>query len=86
MPFYFHIRPIGEIEQGYELSCDGIFPKRVLHERFIEAVIHAVQVGHCLPGEIQVHGCDGDVIETLPLRWEAPGLRSLNPDLEKQAA
>lgn len=71
MPFQFHIRPVGDLEQGFELSCEGIFPRSVHHGRLIEAVIHAVQIGHHLPGEIRVFGCEGEVLETLPLRWEA---------------
>ena len=72
MPLQFHIRPVGDLAQGFELSCDGILPSRVHHDRLIEAVIHAVQVGHAWPGVIQVHDCDGDIVETLPLRWVAP--------------
>jgi hypothetical protein len=83
MPFQFHIRPLGDLEQGFELSCEGIFPTRVHHDRLIEAVIHAVQVGHALPaGEIQVHDCDGDLVETLPLRWSPAPL----VEMERRAA
>jgi hypothetical protein len=78
MPFQFHIKPLGELEQGFELSCEGIFPSAVHHDRFIEAVIHAVQIGHHLPGEIKVFGCEGRVIETLPLRWDAPAFNHLS--------
>lgn len=83
MPLQFHIRPIGDLEQGFELTCDGILPSRVHHERLIEAVIHAVQVGHAWPGEIQVHDCDGDIVETLPLRWVA---RAPHVEMERRAA
>jgi hypothetical protein len=71
MPLQFHIRPVGDLEQGFELTCDGIFSSRVHHDRLIEAVIHAAQVCHAWPGEIQVHDCDGDIVETLPLRRAA---------------
>lgn len=70
MTFNFKIRPLGEPDQGFELSCDGVLAEHVHHERLIEAVIHAVQVGSRLSGEIQVFDCRGRVAETLPLRYE----------------
>ena len=68
MAFTFHIRPIG-LDKGFDLSCEGVFPDSVHHSRLIEAVIHAVQVGNQLEGEIQVFDCDGNVAEILPVRW-----------------
>lgn len=67
MSFHFQIRPVGSEEQGFQLSCEGVFPDEVHHDRLIEAVIHAVQVGSQLPGEIQVFDCEGHVAEVLPL-------------------
>ena len=68
MSFNFQIRPVGTVEQGFELSCEGIFPENIHHSRLIEAVIHAAQVGSHLPGEIQVFDCEGQLAEVLPLR------------------
>jgi hypothetical protein len=70
MSFNFQIRPIGSAEQGFQLSCEGVFPDEVHHDRLIEAVIHAVQVGSRLPGEIQVFDCEGQVAEVLPLCFQ----------------
>ena len=70
MPFHFQIRPVGEVEQGFELSCEGILPDSVHHPRLIQAVIHAVQVGSHLPGEIRVYDCTGELAEVLPLRCD----------------
>ena len=70
MSFQFQIRPVGDAEQGFVLSCEGIFPETVHHTRLIQAIIHAVQVGSHLPGEIQVFDCLGDLAEVLPLRCE----------------
>ncbi len=70
MPFQFQIRPLGDVEQGFELSCEGIFPENVHYPRLIQAVIHAVAVGSHLPGEIQVYDCMGDLAEVLPLRCD----------------
>lgn len=67
--FTFHIHPVGGLDKGFDLSCEGIFPDSVHHSRLIEAVIHAVQVGHRLDGQIQVFDCDGNVAEVLPVRW-----------------
>ena len=72
MSYHFQIRPVGALGQGYELSCEGVFRRRVMHQRLIEAVIHAVQVGHRLPGEIQVFDSQGQVAEVLPLRCAQP--------------
>ncbi len=58
------------MEKGFELSCEGVFPDTIMHGRLIDAVIHAVQVGCHLDGEIQVFDCDGNVAEVLPVRWE----------------
>lgn len=70
MAFHFQIRPVGEAEQGFELSCEGIFPNAVHHPRLIQAVIHAVQIGSHLPGQIDVYDCTGVVAEVLPLRCD----------------
>jgi hypothetical protein len=69
MSFTFTIRPVA-LKKGFELACDGVFPETVRHRRLIDAVIHAVQVGHQLDGEIRVFDCDGKVAEVLPVRWE----------------
>ena len=74
---------MGDADQGFELSCEGVFQRQIHHERLIEAVIHAVQVGHAWPGVIQVHDCDGDIVETLPLRWVAPAAQI---QMERRAA
>lgn len=70
MSFTFRIDPIA-LDAGFELSCEGILPESVHHSRLIEAIIHAVQIGHHLDGQIQVFDCDGNVAEVLPLRWQA---------------
>jgi hypothetical protein len=70
MHFHFQIRPLGEPEQGFELSCEGIFPNPIHHPRLIQAVIHAVGIGRHLPGDIRVYDCAGSLAETLPLRFE----------------
>ena len=67
MSVHFHIRPVGDLEQGFELTCDRFFSHRVHHQRLFEAVIHAAQVAGGLAGEICVHDCEGDLVETLPL-------------------
>jgi hypothetical protein len=70
MHFQFQIRPLGRPEQGFALSCEGIFPNPIHHGRLIQAVIHAVQIGSHLPGDIRVYDCAGVLAETLPLRCE----------------
>ena len=67
MPLNFQIKPVGRVEQGFALSCAGIFPSYVHHDRLIQAVIHAVQLGRQRPGEIQVFDCEGHLAEVLPL-------------------
>jgi hypothetical protein len=69
MPFTFQIHPIG-LDAGFELSCEGVLPENIHHHRLIDAIIHAVQMGHHLDGKIQVFDCDGNVAEVLPVRWE----------------
>lgn len=70
MHFHFQIRPVGQAEQGFELSCEGIFPNAVHHPRLIQAVIHAVQIGSHLNGDIRVYDCTGELAEVLPLRLD----------------
>jgi hypothetical protein len=76
MSFTFQIHPIGP-DSGFELSCEGILPENIHHRRLIDAIIHAVQMGHHLDGIIQVYDCDGGIAEVLPVRWEEspPALR-----------
>jgi hypothetical protein len=70
MHFHFQIRPVGQAEQGFELTCEGIFPNSVHHPRLIQAVIHAVQIGSHLNGDIRVYDCMGELAEVLPLRLD----------------
>jgi hypothetical protein len=70
MSFHFQIRPLGQAEEGFELSCEGIFADSVHHPRLVQAIIHAAQIGSHLPGDIQVYDCTGVIAEVLPLHCE----------------
>jgi hypothetical protein len=69
MSFKFLIQPIG-LDAGFELSCEGILPDAIHHQRLIDAVIHAVQIGYHLDGQIHVFDSEGQLAEILPIRWE----------------
>ncbi len=69
MSFQFLIQPVG-LDDGFELSCEGVLPESVRHDRLIDAIIHAVQIGHHLNGQIHVFDFEGKLAEILPIRWE----------------
>jgi hypothetical protein len=73
MPFVFQIRPVTP-DEGFDLSCQGIFASEVRHRRLIDAVVQAAQLGRDLNGEIHIYDCDGRVTEVLPLPSRAPAM------------
>ncbi len=66
MPFVFQIRPVS-IETGFDLSCEGILEETSHHERFIDAIIRAAQLGRDMDAEIQLFDSNGRPVETLQL-------------------
>jgi hypothetical protein len=77
MPFIFQIQPVS-IERGFTLSCEGILDEPVLYTRFIDAVIHAAQLGRELDGEIHIFSPAGRVAEVLPLPHHHPSSASFS--------
>jgi hypothetical protein len=71
MPFVFQIRPL-TLEEGFDLSCEGVLKESSRHGRLIEAVVRAVQLSHNLRAEIQIFDCDGRIAEVIPLPADAP--------------
>ncbi len=70
MSFIFQIRPVS-LEKGFDLSCEGLLKEDVREPRLIDAVVHAVQLGRELDGEIQIFDVEGCVAEVLPLPLRA---------------
>ena len=66
MPFTFQIRPL-TLEEGFDLSCEGVLKENSRHGRLIDAVVRAVQIGHDLRAEIQIFDCLGQVAEVITL-------------------
>lgn len=74
MPFVFQIRPVAP-DEGFDLSCQGVFASDVRHPRLIDAIVQAAQIGRDLSGEIHIYDCDGRVTEVLPLPGSSAALR-----------
>ena len=70
MPFIFRIRPVS-LEKGFTLTCDGILQDELFHQRLVDAVVQAVQLGRHLDGEIQIFDVEGRLADTLPLPLRA---------------
>lgn len=68
--FTFQIRPL-TMDEGFELTCEGIMEHPLRVERLFEAVVLATQLGQGLDFEIQILDVAGDVAEVLELRREA---------------
>lgn len=83
MPLLFQIRPVS-IQRGFTLCCEGILDEPVHHERFIDAIIHAAQLGRELDGEIHVFSPAGRVVEVLQLPSYAPAQISRTPQPQQQ--
>jgi hypothetical protein len=62
----FQIRPVS-IDQGFELSCEGLIEASVPHRRLIDAIVQAVQMGRDFTGSIHIFDGEGKVAEVLPL-------------------
>lgn len=73
MPFVFQIRPVTP-DEGFDLSCQGIFAGEVRHPRLIDAIVQAAQLGRDLDGEIHIYDSDGRVTEVLPLPSRSPAM------------
>ena len=69
--FIFQVRTL-TIEDGVELSCEGIEEKPLGPMRLIDAVIHATQIAGILPATIEIFDGAGELVETIELN--APGL------------
>jgi hypothetical protein len=66
MPRTFEIRPLG-IGLGFSISCEGDLHEDARRLRLIDAIVHAVQLGRDLEGEIQIFDAAGKLAEVLPL-------------------
>ncbi len=69
--FIFKIHPRG-IEQGFELSCEGILPQPLQVKRLYDAVIYALHLGRELEGELHLFDSNGRLAEIYPLHPEFP--------------
>ena len=66
MPSTFEIRPLG-VAEGFRISCKGVLDQDARRPRLIDAIVHAVQLGRDLEGEIQIFDAAGKLAEVLPL-------------------
>ena len=71
MPFVFQIRPVTP-DEGFDLSCQGVFASDVRHQRLIDAIVQAAQIGRDLNGEIHIYDSEGRVTAVLPLPGRTP--------------
>ncbi len=69
--FVFQIHPCG-IEEGFELSCEGILPQPLPVQRLYDAVIYALHLGRDLEGELHLFDSSGRLAEIYPLHPELP--------------
>ena len=70
-PFIFRIHPLG-IEEGFELSCEGVLPQALQVKRLYDAVIYALHIGRDLEGELHLFDSFGRLSETYPLHPVLP--------------
>ncbi len=69
--FVFQVHPCG-IEEGFELSCEGILSDPLRVKRLYDAIIYALHLGRDLDGELQLFDSSGRLAETYPLNPELP--------------
>jgi hypothetical protein len=69
--FIFRIHPRG-IEEGFELTCEGVLPRALQVERLYDAVIYALHLGRDLDGELHLYDSSGRLAEMYPLHPEFP--------------
>ena len=68
--FTFQIHPLS-IEQGFELSCEGIMRQPLRLNRFFEAVLAVGQIGQGLEADVQIFDTTGAVVEVMELKRHA---------------
>lgn len=69
--FVFQIRTLS-IEEGFELSCEGVLEHPVRPVRLIEAIICATQMAKDLRARIEIFDSCGVLVETIDLNL--PGI------------
>lgn len=68
--FIFQIHPLS-IEQGFELTGEGIIPQPLHFQRFFEAILAVGQIGQGLEAEVRIFDTTGAVIEVMELNRHA---------------